>query len=321
MARHSAKAHSEHTQPVQGDTQSRENLDSPTSGSDQTVAQALNLFKTYGTKDATVTALDDVSVTFERGKMTAIMGPSGSGKSTLMHCMAGLDTPTSGQVIVEGLEVSAMNQKQLTNLRREQIGFIFQSFNLVPTLSAEENILLPLQIANKPIDRAWFKQVVRVVGLENRLKHRPSQLSGGQQQRVACARAIMSRPAVIFADEPTGNLDSRSSREVLTFLQQSVKEYGQSIVMVTHDPRAASYADRVLVLADGKVTQDLQSPTYEEILEVFASDGDESGTMGTSAAAELSNDTVTSNNTVTPNHTVSSGTTEPFKTAETEVSL
>ncbi|MBT1171581.1 ABC transporter ATP-binding protein [Bifidobacterium sp. SO4] len=234
------------------------------------VARAVDLVKTYGDADNLVTALDHVNVEFERGRMTAIMGPSGSGKSTLMHCMAGLDQPTSGQVFVEGLEVSAMNQRQLTRLRRQQIGFIFQSFNLVPTLSAEENILLPLQIARKPIDRDWFDQVVRVVGLEQRLTHRPSQLSGGQQQRVACARAMMARPSVIFADEPTGNLDSRSSREVLGFLKQSVADYGQSIVMVTHDPRAASYADRVLVLADGHITQDLDHPTYERILEVFA---------------------------------------------------
>lgn len=250
---------------------------------DHVVARAIDLTKIYGDADNQVVALDHVSVEFERGHMTAIMGPSGSGKSTLMHCMAGLDQPTSGKVIVEGLEVSSMNQRQLTNLRREQIGFIFQSFNLVPTLSAEENILLPLQIAKKPIDRKWFKQVVKVVGLERRLDHRPSQLSGGQQQRVACARAMMARPSVIFADEPTGNLDSRSSREVLGFLKQSVHEYGQSIVMVTHDPRAASYADRVLVLADGHITQDLHHPTYEQILEVFADDAD-AGNDSTNAA-------------------------------------
>ncbi len=238
------------------------------------VAKAIDLTKIYGSKDNEVTALNHVDVTFKRGEMTAIMGPSGSGKSTLMHCMAGLDTPSSGQVVVEGLEVSAMNQKQLTDLRREQIGFIFQSFNLVPTLSAEENILLPLQIAKRPIDRDWFNQVVGVVGLEKRLTHRPSQLSGGQQQRVACARAMMARPSVIFADEPTGNLDSRSSREVLGFLRDSVRDYGQSIVMVTHDPRAASFADRVLVLADGSITQDMHHPTYNEILEVFAGDDD-----------------------------------------------
>ena len=241
---------------------------------DGIVARAIDLTKVYGSKDNEVMALDHVNVEFKRGEMTAIMGPSGSGKSTLMHCMAGLDTPSSGKVIVEGLEVSSMNQKQLTDLRREQIGFIFQSFNLVPTLSAEENILLPLQIAKRPIDREWFNQVVKVVGLEKRLTHRPSQLSGGQQQRVACARAIMARPSVIFSDEPTGNLDSRSSREVLGFLRDSVRDYGQSIVMVTHDPRAASFADRVLVLADGNITRDMQHPTYNEILEVFAGDDD-----------------------------------------------
>ena len=241
---------------------------------DGIVASAIDLTKVDGSKDNEVMALDHVNVEFKRGEMTAIMGPSGSGKSTLMHCMAGLDAPSSGKVMVEGLEVSSMNQKQLTDLRREQIGFIFQSFNLVPTLSAEENILLPLQIAKRPIDRDWFNQVVKVVGLEKRLTHRPSQLSGGQQQRVACARAIMARPSVIFADEPTGNLDSRSSREVLGFLRDSVRDYGQSIVMVTHDPRAASFADRVLVLADGNITRDMQHPTYNEILEVFAGDDD-----------------------------------------------
>ena len=241
---------------------------------DGIVASAIDLTKVYGSKDNEVMALDHVNVEFKRGEMTAIMGPSGSGKSTLMHCMAGLDAPSSGKVMVEGLEVSSMNQKQLTDLRREQIGFIFQSFNLVPTLSAEENILLPLQIAKRPIDRDWFNQVVKVVGLEKRLTHRPSQLSGGQQQRVACARAIMARPSVIFADEPTGNLDSRSSREVLGFLRDSVRDYGQSIVRVTHDPRAASFADRVLVLADGNITRDMQHPTYNEILEVFAGDDD-----------------------------------------------
>ena len=241
---------------------------------DGIVASAIDLTKVYGSKDNEVMALDHVNVEFKRGEMTAIMGPSGSGKSTLMHCMAGLDAPSSGKVMVEGLEVSSMNQKQLTDLRREQIGFIFQSFNLVPTLSAEENILLPLQIAKRTIDRDWFNQVVKVVGLEKRLTHRPSQLSGGQQQRVACARAIMARPSVIFADEPTGNLDSRSSREVLGFLRDSVRDYGQSIVMVTHDPRAASFADHVLVLADGNITRDMQHPTYNEILEVFAGDDD-----------------------------------------------
>ena len=252
----------------------RQHIEQHESDGNAVVASAIDLVKTYGADDAQVRALDHLSVDFARVEMTAIMGPSGSGKSTLMHCMAGLDQPTSGKVMVEGLEVSSMNQRQLTRFRREQIGFIFQSFNLVPTLSAEENILLPLQIAKKPIDRAWFDKVVSVVGLQQRLSHRPSQLSGGQQQRVACARAIMARPSVIFADEPTGNLDSRTSREVLGFLKHSVHEYGQTIVMVTHDPRAASYADRVLVLADGRITQDLRHPTYQEILKVFASDDD-----------------------------------------------
>lgn len=236
---------------------------------DGIVARAIDLTKVYGSKDNEVMALDHVNVEFKRGEMTAIMGPSGSGKSTLMHCMAGLDTPSSGKVIVEGLEVSSMNQKQLTDLRREQIGFIFQSFNLVPTLSAEENILLPLQIAKRPIDREWFNQVVKVVGLEKRLTHRPSQLSGGQQQRVACARAIMARPSVIFADEPTGNLDSVSSAEVLGFLKRSVNELGQTIVMVTHDAVAASYADRAIVFSDGRIVADEQHPNAEVMNELL----------------------------------------------------
>lgn len=253
---------------------SRKTTGAPAPSNDPIVAKAVDLYKTYGDTDSQVTALNHVSVDFCRGELTAIMGPSGSGKSTLMHCMAGLDVPTSGQVFVEDLEVSSMNQKQLTQLRRKEIGFIFQSFNLVPTLTAEENILLPLQIAHRPIDRTWFKKVVGVVDLENRLDHRPSQLSGGQQQRVACARAMMERPSVIFADEPTGNLDSRSSREVLEFLRKSVRDYGQSIVMVTHDPRAASFADRVLVLSDGSITQDMDHPTYDNILAVFAEHDD-----------------------------------------------
>lgn len=270
MARHSART--------------RQQGDSGNGVDERIVARAIDLTKSYGDKDNRVTALNHVDVEFMRGEMTAIMGPSGSGKSTLMHCMAGLDSPTSGRVVVEGLEVSSMNQKQLTDLRREQIGFIFQSFNLVPTLSAEENILLPLQIAKRPIDRDWFNQVVKVVGLEQRLTHRPSQLSGGQQQRVACARTMMARPSVIFADEPTGNLDSRSSREVLGFLRDSVRDYGQSIVMVTHDPRAASFADRVLVLADGEITRDMSHPTYADILEVFADDDEAETTTSTEGA-------------------------------------
>ncbi|MCH4209933.1 ABC transporter ATP-binding protein [Bifidobacterium sp.] len=285
MARHSTKTPISANASTAADTASQAGHEADSAAatsrhangntSDNVVAYASDLNKIYGAKDASVVALDHVNVEFGRGQMTAIMGPSGSGKSTLMHCMAGLDTPTSGQVFVEGLEVSAMNQRQLTDLRRQEIGFIFQSFNLVPTLTAEENILLPLQIARKPIDRAWFDQIVHVVGLEKRLSHRPSQLSGGQQQRVACARAMMARPSVVFADEPTGNLDSRSSREVLSFLRNSVREYGQSIVIVTHDPRAASYADRVLVLADGRITRDMHEPSYEQILQVFASEGDD----------------------------------------------
>ncbi|AFI62393.1 ABC transporter ATP-binding protein [Bifidobacterium animalis subsp. animalis MCC 1489] len=241
---------------------------------DPIVARAVDLCKRYGKGDNSVAALDHVNVEFRRKALTAIMGPSGSGKSTLMHCMAGLDTPTSGQVFIEDLEVSSMGQRELTQLRRKEIGFIFQSFNLVPTLTAKENILLPLQIAHRPIDMDWFDKVVSVVKLQNRLDHRPSQLSGGQQQRVACARAIMERPSVIFADEPTGNLDSRSSHEVLEFLRMCVREYGQTIVMVTHDPRAASFADRVLVLSDGSIVQDLDHPSYDDILAVFAQDDD-----------------------------------------------
>ncbi|MFT8638784.1 ABC transporter ATP-binding protein [Bifidobacterium sp.] len=276
-AAHEARSHNnsaEDARPTQfGGVPGAEGIGSSTNDGNGIVASASDLTKTYGTHDAVVTALDHVSVDFERGKMTAIMGPSGSGKSTLMHCMAGLDTPDSGTVLVESLEVSSMTQKQLTKLRREQIGFIFQSFNLIPTLSAEENIVLPLEISKKKIDRDWFNHIVDVVGLQSRLTHRPSQLSGGQQQRVACARAMMSRPSVIFADEPTGNLDSKSSGEVLGFLKSSVQRYGQSIVMVTHDPRAASYADRVLVLADGRITNDMRQPTYDEILAVFAEEG------------------------------------------------
>ncbi|NMN00411.1 ABC transporter ATP-binding protein [Bifidobacterium sp. DSM 109958] len=271
MGRHSAKGVRE---AKARDDRGIRGADDRGADADPVVARAVDLVRTYGDADSLVTALDHVNVEFRRGQMTAIMGPSGSGKSTLMHCMAGLDAPTSGRVFVEGLEVSAMSQRQLTDLRRTRIGFIFQSFNLVPTLSAEENILLPLEIDGRPIDRAWFRRIVRVVGLERRLSHRPSQLSGGQQQRVACARAMMARPSVIFADEPTGNLDSRSGREVLGFLRQCVRDYGQSIVMVTHDPRAASYADRVLVLADGRITRDLDHPSYEEILDVFAGDED-----------------------------------------------
>ena len=234
------------------------------------IASARNLVKTYGKGEASVRALDGVSVDFARGELTAIMGPSGSGKSTLMHCLAGLDTPTGGTVVVDGEDVGSMNQRRLTLLRRTRLGFVFQAFNLIPTLTAEENITLPLDIARTPVDRAWFDLVVDAVGLRDRLDHRPNELSGGQQQRVACARALVSRPAVVFADEPTGNLDSHSSGEVLGFLRRSVDELGQSVVMVTHDPTAASYAHRVLFLADGRLVGELESPTPTTVLDALA---------------------------------------------------
>jgi putative ABC transport system ATP-binding protein len=233
------------------------------------IASTRGLVKTYGTGDMAVQALAGIDVDFARGELTAIMGPSGSGKSTLMHCMAGLDTVTSGTVVIDGQDVGRMNQRQLTRLRRTRLGFIFQAFNLVPTLTAAENITLPLDIARRPVDRAHFDAVVAAVGLESRLHHRPSELSGGQQQRVACARALVAKPAVIFADEPTGNLDSKSSTELLGFLRRSVDDLGQSVVMVTHDPRAATYAHRVLFLADGLLVGELTHPTQASVLEVL----------------------------------------------------
>jgi putative ABC transport system ATP-binding protein len=231
------------------------------------VALTRDLVKTYGKGDAIVHALDGVSVDLERGKLTAIMGPSGSGKSTLMHCMAGLDAATSGSVVIDGTELNGLNDKALTKLRRDKLGFVFQAYNLVPTLTAAENITLPMDIAGRDVDKAWFDQVIDTVGLRDRLNHRPNELSGGQQQRVACARALVSRPTVVFADEPTGNLDSRSSIEVLTFLRRSVDEYGQSIVIVTHDPSSAAYSDRVLFLADGKIVDEMARPTADMVLE------------------------------------------------------
>jgi len=231
------------------------------------VARAVNLVKVYGSGEAAVTALDDVSLELHRGRLTAVMGPSGSGKSTLMHCMAALDRPTSGRIEIDGVEIGGMKDRALTALRRDRLGFVFQSFNLVPTLTARENITLPVDIAGAELDQDWFDTVIDTVGLRDRLSHRPSQLSGGQQQRVACARALVSRPAIVFADEPTGNLDSRSSAEILAFLRRSVDEFGQSIVMVTHDATAASYADRVLFLADGRFVDELSNPTAEAVLE------------------------------------------------------
>ncbi len=232
-------------------------------------ARASEVWKVYGTGEARVVALRGVSVEFTRGAFTAIMGPSGSGKSTLMHCLAGLDTVTRGEVFIGTTRVTGLNDKGLTRLRRDQVGFVFQQFNLLPTLTARENILLPLSIAGRKPDQAWFDTVVDVVGLRDRLNHRPIQLSGGQQQRVACARALVSRPEVIFADEPTGNLDSRAGAEVLHFLRRSVHEFGQTIVMVTHDPVAASYADRVVFLADGQIVDELTDPTPETVLDTI----------------------------------------------------
>ncbi len=246
-------------------------IPSETATSASTIASARGLVKTYGTGHTAVHALAGIDVDFGRGELTAIMGPSGSGKSTLMHCMAGLDTVTSGTVVIDGEDVGRMNQRQLTKLRRTRLGFIFQAFNLVPTLTAAENITLPLDIARRPVDRAHFDAIVAAVGLAERLHHRPSELSGGQQQRVACARALVARPAVIFADEPTGNLDSTSATEVLGFLRRSVDDLGQSVVMVTHDPRAAAYAHRVLFLADGRLVAELVNPTQASVLKVLGS--------------------------------------------------
>jgi len=230
-------------------------------------AEAVELRKTYGTGQAVVHALAGVTVTFERGRFTAVMGPSGSGKSTLMHCMAGLDRPTSGHCFVGGLDVGTLDDAGLTELRRDRIGFVFQSFNLVPTLTAAENITLPVALAGRKVDREWLDYLVKQLGIADRLSHRPGELSGGQQQRVACARALINKPDLVFADEPTGNLDSNSSAEVLAFLRHSVTELGQSIVMVTHDPRGAAYADRVVFLADGSVVSELESPTADSVLE------------------------------------------------------
>jgi putative ABC transport system ATP-binding protein len=230
-------------------------------------ARAVDAQKVYGRGDAAVHALDGVSVEFLAGEFTATMGPSASGKSTLMHCLAGLDTVTGGSVYIGGVDVTGMKEKQLTVLRREQIGFVFQSFNLVPTLTALENITLPLSLAGRKPEREWLDLVVDTVGLGNRLRHKPSELSGGQQQRVAVARTLVSRPAIVFADEPTGNLDSRASAEILSFMRRAVREFGQTIVMVTHEPVAASYADRVVFLADGRIVDDMTDPTPQGILD------------------------------------------------------
>jgi putative ABC transport system ATP-binding protein len=230
-------------------------------------ARAVDLRKVYGSGQSEVHALAGVTVDLDAGKFTAIMGPSGSGKSTLMHCLAALDTPTAGTIEVDGTSLSGLSDKALTALRRDRVGFVFQAFNLIPTLTAKENILLPLDLAGTKPDQAWFDTVVDAVGLRDRLGHRPSELSGGQQQRVACARALASQPSIVFADEPTGNLDSTSGAEVLSFLRRSVDEFGQTVVMVTHDAVAASYCDRVVFLADGKVVDEIDDPDREQILE------------------------------------------------------
>ena len=230
------------------------------------VASATNLVRRYGAGDTAVDALRGVSLDVAEGRLTAIMGPSGSGKSTLMHIMAGLDRPTSGSVVLDGVEITGLSDKKLTLLRREKIGFVFQFFNLLPMLTAEENVVLPLSIAGEKPDDEWLDELLRTFGLTDRRSHRPAQLSGGQQQRVALARALVSRPKVIFADEPTGNLDSASSGEVLSLLRRSVDELGQTTVMVTHDPRAAAMADRILFLADGRIVKDIAESTAVEVL-------------------------------------------------------
>jgi putative ABC transport system ATP-binding protein len=236
----------------------------PTTG---VAARAVHASKIYGEGETEVRALDDVDVEFERGAYTAIMGPSGSGKSTLLHCIAGLDTLTSGQVFLGDVDLSSLNEKKLTQVRRDKIGFIFQTYNLIPTLTAMENITLPMALAGRKGDEAWIDRIVDTVKLRTRLTHRPSELSGGQQQRVAVARALASQPEIVFADEPTGNLDSKAGAEILDFMRKAVRELGQTIVMVTHDPTAAAYAGRVIFLADGKIVDEIREPTSQAILD------------------------------------------------------
>ncbi|MCC3773940.1 ABC transporter ATP-binding protein [Streptomyces sp. UNOB3_S3] len=239
----------------------------PRSPAGAVAARATGLSKVYGQGETRVAALDSVSVEFRRAEFTAIMGPSGSGKSTLMHCMAGLDSISSGSARIGDVELGALGDRQLTRLRRDRVGFVFQAFNLLPTLSALENITLPLDIAGRKPDPEWLQRIVATLGLSGRLAHRPSQLSGGQQQRVAVARALTAKPELVFADEPTGNLDSRSGAELLGFLRESVQALGQTIVMVTHDPVAASYADRVIFLADGRIVDEIHAPSADAVLD------------------------------------------------------
>ena len=236
-------------------------------------AQAIGATKVYGDGDTAVLALDEVDVTFERGRFTAVMGPSGSGKSTLMHCVAGLDTLTTGRVLVGEVDLSTLSDKELTRLRRDRIGFVFQAFNLIPTLTAAENIVLPDRLAGRRADAAWVDEVVAAVGLGDRLGHRPSELSGGQQQRVAVARALAGRPDIVFADEPTGNLDSRTGAEILGFLRRAVDDMGQTVVMVTHEPTVAAHADEVVFLADGRIVDGLAAPTATSVLDRMSSLG------------------------------------------------
>jgi putative ABC transport system ATP-binding protein len=237
-------------------------------------ARAVDITKVYGTGDTQVRALDGVSVGFPQGRFTAVMGPSGSGKSTLLHCMAGLDRASSGEVWIGDTELSGLSDRKLTLLRRERVGFVFQAYNLIPTLTAEENVELPLAIAGVRPERSWMDRVVGEFGLGKRLGHKPTEMSGGEQQRVAVARALLSRPTIVFADEPTGNLDSRTSSELLGFMRRSVDEFGQTIVMVTHDPSAAAYADRVLFLADGRIVEEMAEPTAEKVLDLLKELGD-----------------------------------------------
>ena len=247
----------------------------PSTAADVTwAARADRALKIYGSGDTEVHALRNVTVGFERGRFTAIMGPSGSGKSTLMHCMAGLDRLTSGSAFIGGTDLGTLNDKQLTKMRREQVGFIFQSFNLVPTLNVVENVTLPSDLGDGKIDKDWVNEVIETVGLGDRIAHRPNELSGGQQQRVAVARALATRPEIVFADEPTGNLDSKTSAEILDFMRRAVRELGQTIVMVTHDPVTASYSDRVLFLADGKIVKQMENPTADSVLDTIKSLGD-----------------------------------------------
>ena len=238
-------------------------------------ARIVDGVKIYGTGVTAVRALDAISADFDVGKFTAIMGPSGSGKSTLLHCLAGLDRLTEGRVLIGDVDLGSLDDKAMTLLRREHIGFVFQAFNLVPTLTAQENVVLPLTLGGKKPDRAWVKELARSLGIADRLGHRPAELSGGQQQRVATARALVTRPNLIFADEPTGNLDSRSATELLTQIRRAVDEYHQTVVMVTHDPRAAAYADRVLFLADGRVVRELLAPTADLVLDTIRELGSE----------------------------------------------